>query len=224
MKKILLFILLFGISWGCTSVMDEKFISSGDYILFVAKNKEKMGLSESEMKTLGKYILQASMQDKEAELVGKSYKEILSIATKEQEEKAAAKAKAEAEAKAKAEAMEATIRITLTEKGYVPSNINQLRMESYITFSFLVENLSEKDINAFNGVIEFQDLLGEEILSLKYTFDEGIKAGTNLTEERSIEYNKYESTHKNFYSKKVNQIKTIFKGNKILFADGTTLE
>ena len=102
-------------------------------------------------------------------------------------------------------------------------NVMRGQVQSYITTTLLVKNISGKDIRAFNGTLTFKDLLGKDIMSISYTFDRGVEADAELMHETSIEYNQFLPDHVALLGKEVDQLTIDFEAEKILFEDGSVL-
>ena len=109
--------------------------------------------------------------------------------------------------------------VAVFEKGFYEADY-----EDYITFKLAFENKVDKEIRAFTGTIIFTDLFDKEIKSISITYDQPIAAKTTRKWSAQIDYNKFVDSDQRLASKKLADIKTIWKPEKILFSDGTSLE
>ena len=114
---------------------------------------------------------------------------------------------------------EEDLQLSLEKKGYVPANIMKGQVQEYITATIRVKNTSDKDIRAFNGTLTFKDLLDKKVLSMPYTFDEGVRAGSETLHKMSLEYNQFIDSHIAFRKKEVDQLNIDFEVKDILFAE-----
>jgi hypothetical protein len=94
--------------------------------------------------------------------------------------------------------------------------------QNVITIALAFTNITGKDIRAFDGVLEFTDLLDNEIHSARVVINEPVASGATLEWVGNIDYNKYIDSHKRLKNEKVENLKVYFKTRKILFTDGTT--
>ncbi|WAC45577.1 hypothetical protein OU997_05240 [Pseudomonas sp. SL4(2022)] len=85
-------------------------------------------------------------------------------------------------------------------------------------------NTGPVDIRAFDGVLQFTDLLGNKILDSKVAVNDLVAAGKILSWQGSIDYNQYIDRHKNFRFADEGSIKLNFVLNKVLYADGRLQE
>jgi hypothetical protein len=111
------------------------------------------------------------------------------------------------------------IKVTLTKKGFHAEDF-----EKNITFSLSFLNQTGKNIRAFDGVLTFTDLLGNEIMSSKLEINEAVSLGEILNWDGVINYNQFMSEHKKLRSEKIENIKTIFMPRQVLFDDGSVKE
>lgn len=109
------------------------------------------------------------------------------------------------------------ITVSLISKGFVKGEYG----DDKITLDLLFENSTGADVRAFDGVVEFTDLLGNEILSSKIAINDPASAGAKLSWQGTINFNQFIQRHKEFASAEQQNIKTSFRLTKVLFADGT---
>jgi hypothetical protein len=184
----------------------------------------KSKIDSTELQLLAGSMIRLKFQDKKLEEM--TYGEILEDGKKwkaEQEKKEAEqKALAEKAAKEEAERIkkltEAVI-VSCFEKGFTKYNY-----EDYITYKFVIKNKSDKNIRAVKGGITFTNLFDEKISSLNFVYDQPIEAGTEITWDAQTDYNQFKDEDKTLRNKDLKDIKVVWKPEKIIFEDGTTLE
>jgi len=184
----------------------------------------KSKIDSTELQLLAGSMIRLKFQDKKLEEM--TYGEILEDGKKwkaEQEKKEAEqKALAEKAAKEEAERIkkltEAVI-VSCFEKGFTNYNY-----EDYITYKFVIKNKSDKNIRAVKGGITFTNLFDEKISSLNFVYDQPIEAGTEITWDAQTDYNQFKDEDKTLRNKDLKDIKVVWKPEKIIFEDGTTLE
>lgn len=174
-------------------------------------------LKEGDEKLLAKSVMR-SMFVKEA-YEGRTYRDILEEARKEQEEEAAEARAETAKAEARAERLGKVLSVRLADKGYEKG-----RYEDYITYEFAFENKSGMTIKAFRGRMVFYDLFDEEIKSLSLTYDEGLKPREKKAYYASTDYNQFDDEDKALRDKTLDQMKVVWEPERVLLEDGTTLE
>lgn len=105
----------------------------------------------------------------------------------------------------------------LIGKGFEEGKYNQDK----ITISILFKNDGSKDIRAFDGALEFTDLLGNMILTSSVRVNEALVAGNSLSWDGSIDYNEFMPSHKNLRYETQDNIRLVFKLGKVLYSDGS---
>lgn len=95
-------------------------------------------------------------------------------------------------------------------------------IKAAITFTVEFHNDTDKDIRAFDGVLAFNDLLGNRVHAAKLTISDPIKAGQSFKWEGEMEYNQFMSQHTTLRGYSMNDTAITLKVHKILFADGTS--
>lgn len=173
-------------------------------------------LSEDDAKMLLGYIMLAKLGNKNIE--GKTYKELLEEAKKikkENEDKAAEEEKEHAD---KRERLGKVFTATMIEKGY------ETLFGDYLYFDIRIENKTDKDIRAVKGAFQISDLFDAKIKGLNIVEDDVIPAHSIDTITYTIDYNKYKDDHVTLRNKDMDDLKIVWNPEKIIFADGTTLE
>ena len=110
----------------------------------------------------------------------------------------------------------------LMEKGFSPRNISDGKYEQEVTMTLSFKNKTSKEIRAFDGYLEYTDLLDNEIVKSRVEINESIATDSSLTWVGALEYNQFNDSHERFRSEPKENLKLSFHTGKILFADGTT--
>ncbi|QEY73222.1 hypothetical protein [Pseudomonas denitrificans (nom. rej.)] len=118
---------------------------------------------------------------------------------------------------AKPESLPSPITVSLISKGFVKGEYG----DDKITLDLLFANSTGADVRAFDGVVEFTDLLGNEILSSKIAINDPVAVDAKLSWQGTINFNQFIQRHKDFANAEPQNIKTSFRLTKVLFADGT---
>ena len=220
-NKQLLLIGITAILFSCSSPMDKKFNEeTAEEDIEAIKGK----IDSTELQLLAGSMIRLKFQDKELEEM--TYGEILDDGKKwkAEQEKIEAEQKDLAEKAAKAEAerikklTEAVI-VSCFEKGYT-----EVDYQDYITYKFVVQNKSDKAIRAVKGGITFTNLFDEEIKSLNFVYDKPIEAGKEVNWNATTNYNQFMNEDQTLKNKDLKDLKVVWKPEKIIFVDGTTLE
>jgi len=221
MKKQLLFVGIVAFLFSCSSPLDRKFnkdTSEEDYEAI------KSEIDSSELKLLAGSILRLSIEDKNLESM--TYAEILEDGKKwkAEQEKIEAEQRALAEKAAKEESerierLNQSVMVTCFDKGYV-----EVDYQDYITYKFVIQNKSEKNIRAIKGSITFTNLFDDEIKSLNFVYDQPVPAGQEVNWEGTSDYNQFIDEDRTLKNKDLKDLKVVWKPEKIIFEDGTTLE
>ncbi|MDU4255813.1 hypothetical protein [Pseudomonas sp.] len=109
------------------------------------------------------------------------------------------------------------IKVSLVSKGFTKGEYG----DDKITLDLMFDNSTGADVRAFDGVVEFTDLLGNEILSSKVAINDPVAAGAKLSWQGTINFNQFIQRHKEFANAEQQNIKTSFTLSKVLFSDGT---
>ena len=119
---------------------------------------------------------------------------------------------------------EQPIAANLLKKGFSPDDIHNGKFEEEITMTVSFDNKTGEAIRAFDGIIEFTDLLGNRIIGSRIEINEPIAQGGSLSWDGALEYNQFMNDHERLRSEPKENLKIAFHAGKILFADGTTKE
>ncbi len=94
-----------------------------------------------------------------------------------------------------------------------------------VVFDVAFENKGDKDIEGVKGVLHIQDIFGDEIMNINWSFDQGIKAGASSVERGSgMDINQFMDRHMKLWNTDFSKMKTSFEVSTIVFADGTSLK
>ena len=222
MKK-LFYLLAIIILASCSSPMNNKY-SDATFESDLKAIREANALDSTEMNLLAMYFVRAKLLNESID--GKSYTQILEeakIAKQKQEEEERIQRelaeKAKKEEDAKIARLKNALTVTIFDKGYT-----EYDYQEYITYKFAFENKTDKEITAFTGQIMFTDLFDKEIKSLNLTYDDGVAASSIKNYSATTDYNQFMNEDQLLKSKNLKQIKLVWKPEKVLFADGSTLE
>jgi predicted nucleic acid-binding Zn-ribbon protein len=114
------------------------------------------------------------------------------------------------------------IAAVLLKKGFRDQNFSGGNYtKAAITFAVQFENTGNKDIRAFDGVLAFNDILGNRILASKLTISSPIAMGKSIKWDGELEYNQFESQHTTLRGFDMKDVSITLQVHKILFVDGT---
>lgn len=221
MQRIIYLIAIAIAVFSCNSPLDKKY---NEKTLDEDAQAIRDQIDTTETAILLGTVLRYKFQGKKLE--EKTYGELLEEGRKfkeeqdkiEAEQKALAE-KAKKEEEEKARRLNESLTVTVFNKGFV-----ELDYEEYITFQFAFQNKTEKDILAFTGIMIFNDLFDVEISKLSITYDNGVKANSTVNWRATTDYNQFRDSDKTLRYKELNKIKLVWKPEKIIFNDGTSLE
>jgi hypothetical protein len=122
--------------------------------------------------------------------------------------------------KPKALSKPSPISATLMDKGFYEEKYGQ----NQITMDIGFLNGAGADVRAFDGVLIYTDLLGNEIIRINVAINEPVAKGATLNWSGGIDYNQFKDAHKKLRNESQENIKSTFVIKKILFADGRLQE
>lgn len=111
--------------------------------------------------------------------------------------------------------------VALIKKDYIPANYRNGNYNDRITISVSFENLTGKDIRAYDGVVKFTDLLDNPIMQANIAINDPLKAGEILKWNGELDYNQFDDSDRRLRAADAENIKISFVPRKILFVDGT---
>ena len=215
-------IIIIGIvAFSCSSPLDKPYNKESIEDDMIAIKKS---VSEEDLATLAGYITLSSLGGKE--ILGKTYRDILNDAKevqrelkKQEEERKRLAEKARIEAIERSKRLGEVLLVSLFDKGYY-----ELNYQDYLTYKFVFENKSNKDIRAFTGTYVITDLFDKEIKKITLTYDEGIIARTQKSWNAQTEYNQFDDSDVTLKNKDIDNLKTTWIPSKIMFTDGSHLD
>jgi hypothetical protein len=116
------------------------------------------------------------------------------------------------------------VEISLATKGFKARNPSANDYDDDITLVLSMKNVSDRDIRAFDGILDFTDLLDNEIMGISLAVNDTIKAGAILTWKGGIKYNQFIDQHQRLRTAQQENIRVRFSTKKVLFSDGNTKE
>lgn len=118
----------------------------------------------------------------------------------------------------------APLQVTLVKMGFKNANYKAFDYDEELTFVLSIQNLTDRDVRAFDGVLTFTDLLDNFIMSSKLAINDAVRAGSTLNWDGRIKYNQFIESHKRLRAEQQANLKISFAPRKVLFADGTSKE
>lgn len=116
------------------------------------------------------------------------------------------------------------VMVTLLSKEFLPSNASAQRYRDYITFKLRFDNTEGRDIRAFQGTVNFYDLLGNLLLAANVAINDPVSANTYMEWSGQIEYNQFKENHLSLRNAEFQNMKVNFELEKVLFSNGTVKE
>jgi hypothetical protein len=113
--------------------------------------------------------------------------------------------------------------VTLVKKGFQAADYS-VDIKAAITFEVNFDNLTGKDIRAFDGSLTFTDLLDNTILSAKLAINDPVSSGSQLDWSGQLGYNQFIDKHERLKNEEFQNLKVRFDVKKILFSDGSVKE
>lgn len=110
----------------------------------------------------------------------------------------------------------------LIKKGY--REFNAKLGGDAVTMDIRITNTFDKKIDGFNGVLIFNDIIGNEIKMLNIKFTDGIEAGDNIVWEGEMDYNQFDDSSRNLRNADPQKLRLVLELRKVVFADGTVEE
>lgn len=215
MKKVLLLLFLIGLA-SCSGPLDKKY-NEATLAEDGKEIKESGKLSDEDAQIMAGWIVRAKLKGEDLE--DKTYSEILEEAKNYQKQQEELAIKAKQEEEEKKERLGAALTVALYNKGY-----EEYDYKDYLTYSFAFENKTDKDIRAFKGSISINDLFDSEIKTINLTIDDPIMAGEIFKGTYTSDYNQFRDEDSRLKNKDMADLKVVWTPEKIIFADGTTLE
>ena len=216
MKKIVLIILVAVLTFSCTNPLDKKY-SKETFETDAKVIGESGKLSKEDASIMAAWIMKSAFKGENLE--GKTYNEIINEAKDYKKEQELLAEKVKLEEEEKRQKFASALTVAMYDKGYQESNYQE-----YLTYSIAFENKTDKDIRALKGSISIQDLFDTEIKVINLTIDDPIKAGETFKGTYTTNYNQFKADDTRLKNKDMEDLKVVWTPEKIIFADGTTLE
>ena len=216
MKKTLLIFLVATLTFSCSTPLDKKY-SEETFETDAKEIKEGGKLSEEDALIMAGWIMRSKLKGENLE--GKTYNEIIEEAKDYKKEQELLAEKAKLEEEEKRQRLGSALTVAMYDKGF-----EKYDYQEYLTYSLAFENKTEKNIRAFKGSISIQDLFDTEIKSINLTIDDPIKSGETFKGNYTTDYNQFRDEDTRLKSKDMDDLKVVWTPEKIIFADGTTLE
>ncbi len=216
MKTNLLLMAIALMLMSCSSPVNNKY-SDENFMIDAAEIKKSGDIDKEDLTLMGSWILKSKM--KGISLADKTYADIIEDAKSYQAEQLALAEKTKLEEEAKRQRFSASLTVAMFDKGFTKADY-----QSYLTYGFVFENKTNKDIRAFKGSVSIQDLFDTEISVINLTIDSPIKAKSTFKGNYTTEYNDFRAKDVKLKSKTLEDLKIVWTPEKILFVDGTSIE
>lgn len=111
------------------------------------------------------------------------------------------------------------VEVKLLDKGF-----RKDEYQEFIEFGISISNLTGKPIRAFDGKIEFTDLLGNALLISNISINDPLAGNDTVRWDGQIKYNQFIDAHTRFKNAEPQNIKVKFTVGKVLYQDGTLVQ
>ena len=221
MKKVIIYAMFLFTMMACGSepldhVYDEK--KSFNTVAEIAQSDSAVG--NALLATLIRYQMSGTA------LQGKTYRQIydegflwIEEQKRIEQEEETARQRAIKHEQDRVQRLRDIVIVTCIDKGFTKANYSE-----YITYTFAIENLTDRPIKAVKGGIKFTDLFDELITKVNFTYDENIPAKTIKKYEATTNYNSFDSDDNTLRGKSLENLKVSWMPEKIIFEDGTIAE
>ena len=206
---------------GCTKTIERRY---SEKTVNDDMKTLKAELDSTNYALLSSTIIRNALEGKSMENV--TYADILKDGkrwkTKQEQIEAEQKALAEKtrlEEEQRQERLSNAVVVTCFEKGF-----SELGYNDYITYKFAIQNKSDNDIRAIKGTVIFTNLFDDVISKVSLVCDDPIKAGEKYIWRGTTDYNQFISSDVAMRNKDLKDMKVVWKPEKILFTDGSSLE
>lgn len=109
--------------------------------------------------------------------------------------------------------------VKLLEKGFYEYGYND-----YLTFRVSIKNQSNEDIQAFNGIFQFFDLLDNELYSVRWMDDDGLGALQEEEKALQVDYNQFDDGLSSLKDKDLSKIRMTWSTTQVLYANGEKID
>jgi hypothetical protein len=136
----------------------------------------------------------------------------------EEAQAAELKKKIDAERQAKQEEFKKILSVVLVGK----TNAEQDYGRKFIALEVAYENKTDKDILGVKGLLKINDMFGDKIQNVRWSYDQGIPARQTKIERGSgIDVNKFRDEDMKLWNTDITRLKALFEVRTIIFSDGT---
>ncbi len=115
----------------------------------------------------------------------------------------------------------ADISVSVSEKTNIPENIDQGRYSDRVSFTFVIENGSDKAIKGIQGVLEVRDLFGEPLISIHADL-----TGTDVPANESaaisdigMDINQFIDEHVKLYNEAFDDLQFAYRISDVVYTD-----
>lgn len=216
MKKLIAPLLLLLLVTGCTNIKD-KTITDGNMDEVVQQANKKLAAEERDLfqKAVARHMIGGLFGEKSASVKGMTVGQLI-----EEQRRFNAEAKAEEEKQARL-AAEAAAKAAALRKLIVVSMFDAREISGFMSdaleVKFAYQNDSGKNIRAFQGRVQFKDVLGNKLEDWNLKVLTPVKAGERGTVTERYPFMVAPSLR----NKKLEDLKLEWQPSKIVFEDGT---
>lgn len=148
--------------------------------------------------------------------------ELAAVKRKEEEARAAElRKKVEAERRAAEEQFAKTLSVALTGKRNQQGEYGKQFVYLHVAY----ENKTDKDIQGVKGVLHINDIFGDKIVNVRWSYDRGVAANKRAVETGSgLDLNRFTDSHMKLWNTDFDKIKSSFEVQTIIFKDGTKID
>jgi hypothetical protein len=143
------------------------------------------------------------------------------IADKAEQDLLAAKMKAEQEKKA--EELRGALVVAVTDLQVFDAAFRGGFTPAHFAISLAFQNKTDKAIQGVKGAVVFSDLFGDEVKTIRFSYDEGVPANGTASWDASLDYNKFMDDDKKLGNASLDKLKVTWMPDIILFNDGSSL-
>jgi len=113
------------------------------------------------------------------------------------------------------------ITATLISKRWRPSDYTATpSISDAVEFAVTFRNSSDRALRAFDGVLRFEDLLGNEVISAKVEINDPVPARGELKWDGELDFNQFKPEHTKLRNADLQSLRTVLFPRKVLYADG----
>lgn len=102
----------------------------------------------------------------------------------------------------------------------IGKDFNERDYQEFMIIRLGFQNLTGSDVRAFEGVLNFTDLLDNKIFTSNVAVNDPVEVGGSLPWSGEIKYNQFMRDHQVFRNAELSNMKVIFDLKKVLYQDG----